>query len=81
VRFAGKPLFRFTRNHEKICALGIGRVGALSPKPTQMGPLGAWPPDAWQGFHAGGRESGIGDADGKHGLYEFTQTHVVYLQT
>ena len=24
---AGKALFRFTRNHEKICPLGIGRVG------------------------------------------------------
>ena len=26
------------------------------------------------------RKSGIGGADGKHGLYEFTQTHVVYMQ-
>lgn len=33
-----------------------------------------------QGFHAGWRKSGIGGADGKHGVYEFTQTHVVYLQ-
>ena len=24
-----------------------------------------------QGFHAGWRKSGIGGADGKHGLYEF----------
>jgi hypothetical protein len=23
----------------------------------------------------------IGGADGRHGLYEFTQTHVVYMQT
>jgi lactaldehyde dehydrogenase / glycolaldehyde dehydrogenase len=36
--------------------------------------------EALQGFHAGVRKSGIGGADGKHGLYEFTQTHVVYLQ-
>ena len=27
-----------------------------------------------------GGKAGIGGADGKHGLYEFTQTHVVYLQ-
>ena len=37
--------------------------------------------EAMQGFHAGWRKSGIGGADGKHGLYEFTQTHVVYMQT
>lgn len=36
--------------------------------------------EAIQGFHAGWRKSGIGGADGKHGLYEYTQTHVVYLQ-
>ncbi len=36
--------------------------------------------EAIQGFHAGTRKSGIGGADGKHGLYEFTQTHVVYMQ-
>ncbi len=36
--------------------------------------------EAMQGFHAGRRKSGIGGADGKHGLYEFTETHVVYLQ-
>ncbi|MCC6860002.1 MAG: aldehyde dehydrogenase [Bryobacterales bacterium] len=36
--------------------------------------------EAMQGFHAGWRKSGIGGADGKHGLYEYTQTHVVYLQ-
>jgi len=36
--------------------------------------------EAMQGFHAGWRKSGIGGADGKHGLYEFTQTHLVYLQ-
>ncbi len=37
--------------------------------------------EAMQGFHAGRRKSGIGGADGKHGLLEFTETHVVYLQT
>jgi lactaldehyde dehydrogenase/glycolaldehyde dehydrogenase len=36
--------------------------------------------EAMQGFHAGWRKSGIGGADGKHGLYEFTQSHVVYMQ-
>ena len=36
--------------------------------------------EAMQGFHAGTRKSGIGGADGKHGLYEFTHTHVVYMQ-
>ncbi|MED4991114.1 hypothetical protein [Bacillus safensis] len=34
----------------------------------------------FQGFHAGRKKSGIGGADGKHGLEEFLQTHVVYLQ-
>lgn len=37
--------------------------------------------EAMQGFHAGRRKSGIGGADGKHGLLEFTETHVVYMQT
>lgn len=36
--------------------------------------------EAMQGYHAGHRKSGIGGADGKHGLYEFTVTHVVYIQ-
>ena len=36
--------------------------------------------EAMQGFHAGRRKSGIGGADGKHGLYEFTTTQVVYMQ-
>ena len=35
--------------------------------------------EAMQGFHAGRKKSGIGGADGKHGLYEFTETHVVYI--
>ena len=37
--------------------------------------------EAMQGFHAGVRRSGIGGADGKHGLYEYTQLHTVYLQS
>jgi lactaldehyde dehydrogenase/glycolaldehyde dehydrogenase len=37
--------------------------------------------EAMQGFHAGVRKSGVGGADGKHGLYEYTHTHVVYLQS
>ncbi len=37
--------------------------------------------EAMQGFHAGTRHSGIGGADGKHGLYEYTRTHVAYIQT
>ncbi|MCJ2014779.1 aldehyde dehydrogenase [Methylobacterium sp. J-076] len=37
--------------------------------------------EAMQGFHAGNRKSGIGGADGKHGLYEYTSTHVVYIQS
>jgi lactaldehyde dehydrogenase/glycolaldehyde dehydrogenase len=37
--------------------------------------------EAMQGFHAGVRKSGIGGADGKHGLYEYTHTHAVYLQS
>jgi lactaldehyde dehydrogenase/glycolaldehyde dehydrogenase len=35
--------------------------------------------EAMQGFHAGWRKSGIGGADGKHGLEEYLQTHVVYV--
>ena len=37
--------------------------------------------EAMQGFHAGRRKSGIGGADGKHGLHEYMETQVVYLQT
>jgi lactaldehyde dehydrogenase/glycolaldehyde dehydrogenase len=37
--------------------------------------------EAMQGFHAGVRRSGIGGADGKHGLYEYMDTHIVYLQS
>ncbi|MEM5537969.1 aldehyde dehydrogenase [Neptuniibacter pectenicola] len=36
--------------------------------------------EAMQGFHAGVRKSGIGGADGKHGLYEYMHTHVAYIQ-
>lgn len=35
--------------------------------------------EAMQGFHAGWRKSGIGGADGKHGLEEYLQTHVIYM--
>jgi len=35
--------------------------------------------EAMQGFHAGWRKSGIGGADGKHGLDEYLQTRVVYM--
>jgi lactaldehyde dehydrogenase / glycolaldehyde dehydrogenase len=35
--------------------------------------------EAMQGFHAGWRKSGIGGADGPHGLEEYLQTHVVYM--
>lgn len=37
--------------------------------------------EGMQGFHAGWRKSGIGGADGKHGLYEYLQTHAVYVQS
>lgn len=37
--------------------------------------------EAMQGFHAGRRKSGIGGADGKHGLYEYMETHAVYIQS
>jgi lactaldehyde dehydrogenase/glycolaldehyde dehydrogenase len=33
-----------------------------------------------QGFHAGWRKSGLGGADGKHGIYENMKTHLVYLR-
>ena len=35
--------------------------------------------ECMQGFHAGWRKSGIGGADGSHGLEEYLQTHVVYI--
>lgn len=37
--------------------------------------------EAMQGFHAGHGRSGIGGADGKHGMLEHTQTHLAYIQT
>jgi lactaldehyde dehydrogenase/glycolaldehyde dehydrogenase len=37
--------------------------------------------EAMQGFHAGWRKSGIGGADGKHGLEEYLQTQVVYFDS
>jgi lactaldehyde dehydrogenase/glycolaldehyde dehydrogenase len=36
--------------------------------------------EAIQGVHAGWRKSGIGGADGKHGLYGCLQTQVVYIR-
>jgi len=36
--------------------------------------------EAMQGFHAGWRKSGVGGADGKHGLEEYLQTHVCYVE-
>ncbi|MDR1576512.1 MAG: aldehyde dehydrogenase [Treponema sp.] len=33
-----------------------------------------------QGFHAGWRKSGIGGADGKHGLMEYLQSQMAYIQ-
>lgn len=35
--------------------------------------------ECMQGFHAGWRKSGIGGADGRHGLEEYLQTHIVYI--
>jgi lactaldehyde dehydrogenase/glycolaldehyde dehydrogenase len=37
--------------------------------------------EAMQGFHAGRGKSGIGGADGKHGVLEYTQTHLAYIQS
>ena len=37
--------------------------------------------EAIQGFHAGVKKSGIGGADGKHGVEEYLSTHVTYLAT
>ncbi len=36
--------------------------------------------EAIQGFHAGVGQSGLGGADGKHGLNEYLRTHVVYME-
>ena len=36
--------------------------------------------EAIQGFHAGWKKSGLGGADGKHGMEEYLQTKVVYAQ-
>lgn len=43
--------------------------------------INRWHFEAIQGFHAGMKKSGIGGADGKHGVEEYLTTHVVYLQT
>lgn len=37
--------------------------------------------EGMQGFHAGMKKSGIGGADGKHGVEEYLVTHVTYLAT
>ena len=37
--------------------------------------------EAIQGFHAGVKKSGIGGADGKHGMEEYLNTKVIYMQT
>lgn len=37
--------------------------------------------EAIQGFHAGVKKSGIGGADGKHGIEEYLVTHVTYMET
>jgi lactaldehyde dehydrogenase/glycolaldehyde dehydrogenase len=36
--------------------------------------------EAMQGYHAGRGKSGIGGADGKHGMLEYTETHLAYIQ-
>lgn len=36
--------------------------------------------EAVQGYHAGMRQSGLGGADGKHGMEDFLATQVVYMQ-
>ena len=36
--------------------------------------------EAIQGFHAGMRQSGIGGADGKHGMEEYLASHIVYVR-
>lgn len=36
--------------------------------------------EAFQGYHAGWKKSGIGGDDGKHGVEEFMQTRVVYMK-
>jgi acyl-CoA reductase-like NAD-dependent aldehyde dehydrogenase len=35
--------------------------------------------DQVQGYHAGWKRSGIGGEDGKHGVYEYLNTHVVTI--
>ncbi|MBU2514246.1 aldehyde dehydrogenase [bacterium] len=36
--------------------------------------------EAYQGFHAGWKQSGIGGDDGKHGMEEYLKTRVVYMK-
>ena len=35
--------------------------------------------EAFQGFHQGVRQSGLGGDDGEHGLDEFLETHICYV--
>ena len=35
--------------------------------------------EAFQGFHQGVRQSGLGGDDGEHGLEEFLETHICYI--
>lgn len=36
--------------------------------------------EAIHGYHAGRGQSGLGGADGKHGLHDYLETHVIYLE-
>ena len=36
--------------------------------------------ETYQGFHAGVKQSGIGGDDGRHGLYEYMDSHITYIQ-
>ncbi len=38
------------------------------------------PGEAYQGFHAGWKLSGIGGDDGKHGLDAYLRTRTVYMK-
>ncbi|NGY86369.1 aldehyde dehydrogenase family protein [Bacillus megaterium] len=36
--------------------------------------------EAYQGYHSGWKQSGIGGDDGKHGFEEFLQVKTVYMK-
>ncbi len=38
------------------------------------------PGEAYQGFHAGWKLSGIGGDDGKHGLDAYLRTRTIYMK-